>query len=258
MVYAPIRSLVLISNQSPATLWIIVFVDEDHLPGLGSFQLVGPTCATATWRVGGGDRRDDAAPARTDLGGGSNRPGRWASAFQLTNFIRDVGEDPTGAGCTCRPTNCVRQPTPGCVGWTPQWRAFLAAQLVRNRELPPPPGRASTRCRRARRAAWPRRTGCTPAHSRPDRGARLTTTCSAPAGASRHQGADRRPPDGLGAIASLRAASIATFGRSTPPRGVRQDAAMLQPSSVDVRPDKFFRLFDNHKYRVIYPLAGLT
>jgi dCTP deaminase len=31
------------------------------------------------------------------------------------------------------------------------------------------------------------------------------------------------------------------------------DAAMLQPSSVDVRLDKFFRLFDNHKYRVIDP-----
>ena len=31
------------------------------------------------------------------------------------------------------------------------------------------------------------------------------------------------------------------------------DQAMLQPSSVDVRLDKFFRLFDNHKYRVIDP-----
>jgi dCTP deaminase len=31
------------------------------------------------------------------------------------------------------------------------------------------------------------------------------------------------------------------------------DAAMVQPSSVDVRLDKFFRLFDNHKYRVIDP-----
>jgi dCTP deaminase len=29
------------------------------------------------------------------------------------------------------------------------------------------------------------------------------------------------------------------------------DAAMVQPSSVDVRLDKFFRLFDNHKYPVI-------
>ncbi len=31
------------------------------------------------------------------------------------------------------------------------------------------------------------------------------------------------------------------------------DRAMLQPSSVDVRMDRFFRLFDNHKYAVIDP-----
>lgn len=31
------------------------------------------------------------------------------------------------------------------------------------------------------------------------------------------------------------------------------DAAMVQPSSVDVRLDRFFRLFDNHKYAVIDP-----
>ena len=31
------------------------------------------------------------------------------------------------------------------------------------------------------------------------------------------------------------------------------DAAMIQPSSVDVRLDRFFRLFDNHKYAVIDP-----
>ena len=31
------------------------------------------------------------------------------------------------------------------------------------------------------------------------------------------------------------------------------DASMLQPSSIDVRLDKFFRLFDNHKYPVIDP-----
>lgn len=33
------------------------------------------------------------------------------------------------------------------------------------------------------------------------------------------------------------------------------DAAMVQPSSVDVRLDRFFRLFDNHKYPVIDPAA---
>jgi dCTP deaminase len=33
------------------------------------------------------------------------------------------------------------------------------------------------------------------------------------------------------------------------------DEAMVQPSSVDVRIDRFFRLFDNHKYPVIDPSA---
>lgn len=31
------------------------------------------------------------------------------------------------------------------------------------------------------------------------------------------------------------------------------DPTMVQPSSVDVRIDRYFRLFDNHKYRVIDP-----
>jgi dCTP deaminase len=31
------------------------------------------------------------------------------------------------------------------------------------------------------------------------------------------------------------------------------DAAMIQPSSVDVRLDRFFRVFENHKYSVIDP-----
>ena len=33
------------------------------------------------------------------------------------------------------------------------------------------------------------------------------------------------------------------------------DEAMVQPSSVDVRIDRYFRLFDNHKYSVIDPSA---
>lgn len=33
------------------------------------------------------------------------------------------------------------------------------------------------------------------------------------------------------------------------------DPGMVQPSSVDVRLDRFFRLFDNHKYAVIDPAA---
>ncbi len=33
------------------------------------------------------------------------------------------------------------------------------------------------------------------------------------------------------------------------------DPSMVQPSSVDVRIDRFFRLFDNHKYPVIDPAA---
>jgi dCTP deaminase len=31
------------------------------------------------------------------------------------------------------------------------------------------------------------------------------------------------------------------------------DLNMIQPSSIDVRLDKFFRLFDNHKYPFIDP-----
>ena len=33
------------------------------------------------------------------------------------------------------------------------------------------------------------------------------------------------------------------------------DRSMIQPSSVDVRLDRYFRLFDNHKYPVIDPAA---
>jgi dCTP deaminase len=33
------------------------------------------------------------------------------------------------------------------------------------------------------------------------------------------------------------------------------DPEMVQPSSIDVRLDKYFRLFDNHKYAVIDPAA---
>ena len=31
------------------------------------------------------------------------------------------------------------------------------------------------------------------------------------------------------------------------------DKAMIQPSSVDVRLDRFFRVFENHRYEVIDP-----
>ena len=34
------------------------------------------------------------------------------------------------------------------------------------------------------------------------------------------------------------------------------DPAMIQPSSIDVRLDRFFRLFDNHKYAVIDPATN--
>ncbi len=33
------------------------------------------------------------------------------------------------------------------------------------------------------------------------------------------------------------------------------DPQMVQPSSIDVRLDKYFRLFDNHKYPYIDPAA---
>jgi phytoene synthase len=57
-------------------------------------------------------------------------------AFQLTNFIRDVGED-LERGRVYLPADELA--AYGADPWlrrvTPQWRAFLAAQLVRNREL---------------------------------------------------------------------------------------------------------------------------
>lgn len=57
-------------------------------------------------------------------------------AFQLTNFIRDVGED-LDRGRVYLPADELD--AYGADPWlrrvTPQWRAFLAAQLVRNREL---------------------------------------------------------------------------------------------------------------------------
>ena len=34
------------------------------------------------------------------------------------------------------------------------------------------------------------------------------------------------------------------------------DPTMVQPSSVDVRLDRYFRLFDNHKYPFIYTKNG--
>src|SRR5690606_35337171 len=82
-----------------------------------------------------------------------------------------------------------------------------------------------------------------------------------------------------GAFACARADRLRCRGRTgdaAPPRGYRErvllsvrdiraqidsgrvvldpyDPAMVQPSSVDVRLDKYFRLFDNHKYVVIDP-----
>lgn len=57
-------------------------------------------------------------------------------AFQLTNFIRDVGED-LDRGRVYLPADELRRY--GADPWsrkvTPAWRAFLAAQIARNREL---------------------------------------------------------------------------------------------------------------------------
>ncbi len=36
------------------------------------------------------------------------------------------------------------------------------------------------------------------------------------------------------------------------------DAAMVQPSSVDVRLDRFFRVFENHRYPHIDPAANVA
>lgn len=57
-------------------------------------------------------------------------------AFQLTNFIRDVGED-LDRGRVYLPADELA--AHGADPWqrrvTPQWRAFLAAQIARNRQL---------------------------------------------------------------------------------------------------------------------------
>lgn len=57
-------------------------------------------------------------------------------AFQLTNFIRDVGED-LDRGRVYLPADELA--AHGADPWlrrvTPQWRSFLAAQIARNREL---------------------------------------------------------------------------------------------------------------------------
>lgn len=57
-------------------------------------------------------------------------------AFQLTNFLRDVGED-LDRGRVYLPADELA--AHGVDPWqrrvTPQWRAFLAAQIARNREL---------------------------------------------------------------------------------------------------------------------------
>ena len=36
------------------------------------------------------------------------------------------------------------------------------------------------------------------------------------------------------------------------------DPALIQPSSIDVRLDRFFRLFDNHKYPFIDPAEDIS
>ena len=36
------------------------------------------------------------------------------------------------------------------------------------------------------------------------------------------------------------------------------DPAMIQPSSVDVRLDRYFRLFDNHRYPFILSLIHIS
>lgn len=47
-------------------------------------------------------------------------------------------------------------------------------------------------------------------------------------------------------------AALITSGRA----GIEPfDPAMVQPASIDVRLDRYFRLFDNHKYAVIDPAA---
>lgn len=76
-------------------------------------------------------------PVLEPLSQGAFEPARSLGlAFQLTNFIRDVGED-LDRGRVYLPADELA--AHGADPWlrrvTPQWREFLAAQIARNREL---------------------------------------------------------------------------------------------------------------------------
>ena len=76
-------------------------------------------------------------PVLEPISQGAFEPARQLGlAFQLTNFIRDVGED-LDRGRVYLPQDELAQH--GADPWlrrvTPQWRSFLAAQIVRNRQL---------------------------------------------------------------------------------------------------------------------------
>lgn len=76
-------------------------------------------------------------PVLRPLSDAAKEPARTLGlAFQLTNFIRDVGED-LDRGRVYLPADELDRH--GADPWarrvTPQWRAFLAEQIARNREL---------------------------------------------------------------------------------------------------------------------------
>ena len=131
-------------------------------------------------RLGRGDRRDDAADPRTDS---TRRRAAHArdlgDAFQLTNFLRDIGED-LDRGRQYLPQEDLRRFGVDLDRAPASTPAFVRADAVRDRPLPRavPLGR-----HRHRDAARPlgalhrRGAGAVRPHPRQDRGA-AATTCS--------------------------------------------------------------------------------
>ena len=89
-------------------------------------------------RLGGGDRRDDAARSsnRSTTRRRSSRPRHLGLAFQLTNFLRDVGED-LDRGRVYLPEEDLDRF--GADPWTrtvtPEWRELMRFEIARARAL---------------------------------------------------------------------------------------------------------------------------
>ncbi len=131
-------------------------------------------------RLGGGDRRDDAADPRTARpgGGARHRPATSASRSSSPTSSATSARTSTAGGCTCpRRTSSASAPTRAPRRVDAAWRA---ADALRDRPVPRPVpvGRpwASRCCRRPRPAACAPPACSTPGSSTASR--TPTTTCS--------------------------------------------------------------------------------